>query len=96
MKSDGEGLGRPYAQLPAWALRGRKSAAFARDRRGETREESTSVESSKVTQELMAVTAVVNLVERGSGPKGKPTRSDRDRGAEPIAREGRRTTRCEE
>ena len=35
LKSDGEGLGRPYAQLPAWALRGRKSAASARDRRGD-------------------------------------------------------------
>jgi len=44
-----------------------------------TGEESTSVESSKVAQELMAVTAVVSLVERESGPKGKPTQSDRNR-----------------
>ena len=44
-----------------------------------TGEESTSVESSKVAQELMAVTAVVSLVERESGPKGKPTQSDRIR-----------------
>ena len=61
-----------------------------------TGEESTSVESSKVTQELMAVTAVVSLIEWGSGPKGKPTQTDRTRGAEPIAREGKRTTLCEE
>ena len=40
-----------------------------------TGEESTSVESSKVTQELMAVSAVVSLVAGGSRPSGEPTQT---------------------